>query len=95
MKTSYDVIVAPLITEKLARLTESANVVVFKVHPNANKVQIRAAVQEIWKVEVKSVRTINYEGKLKRMGRFIGRRSNWKKAIVTLAEGQTIPDLTA
>lgn len=95
MKTAYDIIRAPLITEKLARLTEAGNVVVFKVHPNANKVQIREAIQELWKVEVKSVRTINYDGKLKRMGRFVGRRPNWKKAIVTLAEGQSLPDVTA
>jgi large subunit ribosomal protein L23 len=95
MKTSYDVIVAPLITEKLARLAEGGNVVVFKVHPGANKIQIRAAIEEIWKVDVVRVRTINYEGKLKRMGRFVGRRSNWKKAVVTLADGQSIPDLTA
>ena len=95
MKTAYDVILAPLITEKLARLTEKGNVVVFKVHRDANKIQIRAAVQEIWKVDVKRVRTLNSEGKLKRLGRFVGRRSDWKKAIVTLAEGQTIPDLSA
>jgi large subunit ribosomal protein L23 len=95
MKTAYDVILAPLITEKLARLTEKGNVVVFKVHRDANKIQIRAAVQEIWKVKVERVRTLNNEGKLKRLGRFVGRRSDWKKAIVTLAEGQTIPDLSA
>ena len=95
MKTAYDVILAPLITEKLARLTGKGNVAVFKVHRDANKIQIRAAVQEIWKVDVKRVRTLNNEGKLKRLGRFVGRRSDWKKAIVTLAEGQTIPDLSA
>lgn len=95
MKTAFDIIKAPMITEKLGRLTEKSNVVVFKVHPNANKVQIREAIQTLWKVEVKAVRTINHDGKLKRMGRFVGRRSNWKKAIVTLADGQSIPDPTA
>ena len=95
MKTAYDVILSPLITEKLARMTEKGNVVVFKVHRDANKIQIREAIQELWKVDVKRVRTVSYEGKLKRLGRFVGRRSDWKKAIVTLAEGQSIPDLTA
>ena len=92
---AHEVILAPVITEKLARLAEQGNVVVFRVRPAANKVQIKRALEEIWKVDVTSVRTINYDGKLKRLGRFMGRRKSWKKAIVTLAEGQSIPDLSA
>ncbi len=95
MSTAWDIILAPVITEKLARLAEGGNVVVFKVRPDANKVQIREAIQTIFKVKVKSIRTMNHEGKLKRLGRFAGRRPNWKKAIVTLAEGQSIPEFSA
>ena len=93
MKAGHDVIIAPLITEKMAKLSEKANVIALKVHPDANKIDIQRAVQQLWKIEVKSVRTMNREGKLKRLGRFAGRRPSWKKAIVTLAEGQSIPDL--
>lgn len=95
MRTAYDVIIAPLITEKLAKLTEKANVVAFRVRPDANKIDIQRAIEQIWKIKVESVRTMNREGKRKRLGRFEGRRPSWKKAIVTLAEGQSIPDFTA
>jgi large subunit ribosomal protein L23 len=94
MRDAYDVIKAPLVTEKLGRLSERANIVAFKVHPEANKIEIQRAVQQIWSVDVVSVRTMNVPGKLKRLGRFVGRRSSWKKAIVTLAEGQSIPEMT-
>lgn len=93
MRDAYDVIIAPVVTEKLARLAEKANVVAFKVHRDANKIQIRRAVEEIFKVKVEDVRTQNHQGKLKRMGRFEGRRPAWKKAVVTLAEGHSIPEL--
>ena len=93
MRDAYDVIRAPIITEKMGALAERANVVAFKVAPDANKIEIRQAVEAIWKVQVKKVRTLNFQGKLKRMGKFEGRRSNWKKAYVTLAEGQTIPEM--
>ena len=95
MRTAYDVIIAPLITEKMAKLTEKANVVAFRVRPDANKIDIQRAIEQIWKIKVESVRTMNREGKRKRLGRFEGRRPSWKKAIVTLAEGQSIPDFTA
>ena len=95
MRDAYQIILAPLVTEKLARMAERSNVVVFKVRPDANKIEIRDAVERIWKVDVKGVRTLHREGKQKRLGRFVGRRSSWKKAIVTLAEGQTIPEFTA
>lgn len=95
MRNAYDIIKSPVVTEKLARHAEAGNVVVFRVRPDANKIEIKNAVESIWKVDVEAVRTINYEGKMKRMGRFAGRRARWKKAIVTLAEGQSIPDLQA
>ena len=95
MRTAYDVIIAPLITEKMAKLTEKANVVAFRVRPDANKIDIQRAIEQIWKIKVESVRTMNREGKRKRLGRFEGRRASWKKAIVTLAEGQSIPDFSA
>jgi large subunit ribosomal protein L23 len=64
----------------------------FEVAPAANKVQIRAAVERVFKVKVESVRTVNNVGKLRRRGRFSGYRSDWKKAYVTLKEGQKVPE---
>lgn len=95
MRTAYEVIKAPLVTEKLGRLMERANIVAFRVHPDANKIEIERAITEIWGVKVERVRTTNVRGKLKKMGRFVGRKSAWKKAIVTLAEGETIPEMSA
>ena len=94
MKHAYDIIIAPIITEKLGHLAESANVVAFRVARGANKIEIRRAIEQIWKVQVEDVRTANFPGKLKRLGRFVGRRSDWKKAYVKLAEGQSIPELS-
>ena len=93
MRTAYEVVKAPLVTEKLGRLSERANVVAFRVHRDANKIEIAKAIEELWEVDVVSVRTLNVRGKLKRMGRFAGRKPDWKKAIVTLAEGQAIPEM--
>ncbi|MDE2880307.1 MAG: 50S ribosomal protein L23 [Acidobacteriota bacterium] len=84
------VILEPLTTEKAERLRETQNVVAFRVSPKANKIQIRRAVERLFEVEVKDVRTSNFTGKNKRWGRFVGRRPNWKKAYVTLEEGHTI-----
>ena len=84
------VLIRPLMTEKSMRQKEELNTVAFKVRPDANKVEIRTAVESVFNVKVTAVRTASYEGKLKRMGRFQGRRSDWKKAIVTLAAGQSI-----
>ena len=95
MRTAQDIILAPVITEKLAHLVEQGNVVVFRVHRDANKIEIGRAIETLWNVKVESVRTANFPGKKKRMGKFVGRRPDWKKAIVTLAEGHSIPDLTA
>jgi large subunit ribosomal protein L23 len=84
------VLIRPLMTEKTMRQKEELNTVAFKVRPDANKVEIRTAVESVFNVKVTAVRTSSYEGKLKRMGRFQGRRSDWKKAVVTLAAGHKI-----
>jgi large subunit ribosomal protein L23 len=80
----------PLITEKGTLLKEQTNQVIFEVDRRANKVEIRQAVEKIFKVKVLSVHTLNVDGKKKRVGRILGRRSDWKKAYVTLAPGQTV-----
>ena len=86
----YRIISKPLMTEKGYALKEKYNQVIFKVEKAANKVQIRKAVEEIFKVKVKDVNVMNMAGKKKRLGRSIGRRSSWKKAIVTLMPGENI-----
>lgn len=85
-----DVVLRPIVTEKSTISRELANVVTLAVNPNANKHQIKNAVEEIWKVDVLQVRTIRMPRKSRRVGRFVGRKSEWKKAMVTLAEGQSI-----
>ena len=85
-----EVLIRPLMTEKTMQQKDVLNTVAFKVHPDANKVEIRAAVERVFNVKVLAVRTASYEGKLKRMGRFAGRRADWKKAVVTLAPGHKI-----
>ncbi len=89
MKTLYDVIKRPIITEKSAALTEKS-VYTFEVLIDANKVEIKKAVEEIFNVKVKQVRTIKVHRKAKRMQRYEGFKSAYKKAIVTLEAGQTI-----
>jgi large subunit ribosomal protein L23 len=84
------VLIRPLMTEKTMQQKEALNTVAFRVRPDANKVEIRAAVETVFNVKVTAVRTAAYEGKLKRMGRFQGRRADWKKAVVTLAPGHKI-----
>ncbi len=84
------IILAPVVTEKTARLREAKNEISFKVARDANKIEIRSAVEELFNVVVTDVRTLSVTGKLKRLGRFQGRRASWKKAIVTLKEGQSI-----
>jgi len=84
------VVVRPLMTEKSMRLKDERNTVTFQVVPDANKVEIRQAVEAIFNVKVSAVRTSTMEGKLKRMGRHQGRRPSWKKAVVTLAPGHKI-----
>ncbi|MBI2155235.1 MAG: 50S ribosomal protein L23 [Candidatus Rokubacteria bacterium] len=90
MRAARQVVVRPLMTEKSMRLKEERNTVTFQVIPDANKVEIRQAVEAIFNVKVSAVRTSTVEGKLKRMGRHQGRRPSWKKALVTLAPGHKI-----
>ena len=85
-----DVFLRPIITEKSSLMMQE-NKYTFKVPVTANKTEIRQAVESIWNVKVLSVTTVRVSGKLKRMGRNVGRTSDYKKAIVRLAEGQTIP----
>ncbi len=84
------VILRPIMTEKSMRQKEELNTVAFRVRPDANKVEIRSAVESVFNVKVAAVRTASFEGKLKRMGRHQGRRRDWKKAIVTLQPGHKI-----
>jgi len=90
VRSSTDIIRRPLVTEKVTRLQEKVNQYAFEVDPTSNKIQIKKAVEERFKVKVTQVRTLNVSGKIKRLGRFTGRRPDWKKAIVTIAEGQKI-----
>jgi large subunit ribosomal protein L23 len=85
-----DVVRGPVITEKGTLVGEIANQVVFRVHPKANKVEIRHAVESLFQVRVEGVRTARHLGKVKRVGRGVGRKPAWKKAYVTLAEGNRI-----
>jgi len=80
----------PLQTEKVVHQTEALNTYTFEVPTNANKIEIKRAVEEIFEVKVKDVHTIRIQGKLKRFGRYLGRRPNWKKALVTLQPGQKL-----
>lgn len=86
---AHDIIVRPVITEKSSRMMEN-NKFTFEVHPSANKIEIRKAVEEVFNVKVMSVHTIQVRSKQKRMGRFVGRSRSWKKAIVTLVAGERI-----
>ena len=87
-----DVIRRPLITEKTTTLREDGRTVVFEVARAANKIQIKQAIEKLLGAKVADVRTANTEGKLKRQGRFVGRRSDWKKAYVKLRDGEKLPD---
>jgi large subunit ribosomal protein L23 len=86
----HDVIRRPLVTEKSTIGRESQNLVTFAVDPHANKHEIRCAVESLFNVTVLDVHTMRMPRKTKRVGRFIGRKPEWKKAIVKLAEGQSI-----
>jgi len=86
----YRIIRTPLLTEKCHDLKEKHNQVAFRVDRGANKVQIREAVEKIFKVKVQRVNVMNMQGKTKRMGRHEGKRAAWKKAVVTLVPGEKI-----
>ena len=89
----YDIILGPLVTEKSTRGSEH-NQVTFKVSLDASKPEIKKAVESLFEVKVKQVNTIRMKGKVKRFKGHLGKRSNWKKAIVSLADGETIDMMT-
>lgn len=82
----------PLVTEKSTILREEGNVIAFEVDPGANKIQVKTAVEELFKVKVEEVRLFNVRGKMKRMGRWVGKRRDWRKAYVRLKAGEKAPD---
>ncbi len=86
----YSVVKKPLVTEKSTVARDEGNKYIFEVDRRATKIEIRNAVEKIFKVKVINVRTMNFIGKKKRLGRIIGSRSDWKKAVVTLAPGSSI-----
>jgi large subunit ribosomal protein L23 len=86
----HDIIYRPVVTEKSTIAREFGNVVTLAVDPRANKHQIKSAVESLFSVNVTSVRTSRMPRKSRRVGKYLGRKSEWKKAIVTLAEGQSI-----
>jgi large subunit ribosomal protein L23 len=90
MLADQDVVKRPLITEKAERGRETSRQYAFEVHRDATKIQVKGAVEKLFGVHVTAVRTAVARGKNKRVGRNVGRRPNWKKAIVTLKEGETI-----
>ena len=90
MKEPHAIIQAPLITEKGSLLQENARQVIFRVRPDANKIEIKKAIEVLFKVKVAKVQTVRYLGKMRRVGRNTGRLPQWKKAYVTLQEGHKI-----
>ncbi len=90
MTMQYDIIRRPLVTEKTSIQKEAANQVTFEVDRKANRIEIRRAIERIFNVKVENVRTMQVKGKIKRRGRFLGKRRDWKKAIVTLKPGERI-----
>lgn len=86
----HQIILAPVVSEKSTRAAEKHNQAVFKVLRDARKPEIKAAIEKLFNVKVEAIRTLNVKGKTKRFGASMGVRSDWKKAYVTLAEGQEI-----
>jgi len=92
MKSAYQIIRRPVITEKGLGMKETEATLVFEVSAKASKTEIKNAVQSIFKVKVEAVRTANFVGKERRRGKFTGYRPDWKKAYVRLKEGQKMPE---
>ena len=87
-----EVIRRPLITEKSTGMREETNTITFEVHPKASKDQVKKAIEELFSVKVAEVRLFNVRGKMKRMGRYVGKRKDWRKAYVRLKEGEKAPE---
>ena len=92
--TIYEVIKRPIVTEKGVAKKDNERTLCFEVAPGANKVLVKQAVEQLFKVKVADVRTSNVAGKLRRRGKFSGYRSDWKKAYVRLKVGQKLPEYT-
>jgi len=90
LKTISTIIKQAIVSEKGTILQDKENRYIFKVHPDANKIEIKKAIETAFDVKVLNVKTINMKGKTKRLGRFEGKRSSWKKAIIRIKEGDTI-----
>jgi large subunit ribosomal protein L23 len=90
----HEIIKRPLITEKGTQKKETERTLCFEVATGANKVEVANAVEKLFKVKVEEVRTSNFEGKLRRRGKFAGYRSDWKKAYVKLKAGEKVPEFT-
>ncbi len=90
--TIHEILRRPLVTEKGVTVKDAQRTLCFEVPQAANKVQVRQAVERLFKVKVEDVRTANFEGKMRRRGRFSGYRSDWKKAYVKLKAGEKVPD---
>lgn len=90
MAELHDILVRPVITEKSSQLMAGQNTYVFEVGIGANKIEIKRAIEQVFGVSVEDVRTVTVRGKNKRFGRFYGKRSNWKKAYVRLADGNAL-----
>jgi len=88
IKDPYQIILRPLITEKSTWLKDKNREICFEVHPNANKIEIKEATEKLFKVKVDRVRVLRMKGKMRRVGRNVGRKKNWKKAYVRLKEGE-------
>lgn len=86
----YDIIRRPIITEKTNIQKELSNQVTFEVDPRANRIEVQRAIEKIFNVKVANTRTMHVRGKVKRRGRILGKRRNWKKAVVTLMPGERI-----
>ncbi len=91
MAELHEILIRPVITEKSVAFMNAENTYVFQVGLKSNKLQVRKAIEAIYGVKVADVRTLIVRGKTKRFGRFEGRRSNWKKAYIKLADGYSIP----
>ncbi len=87
MKNIYSVLQGPCLTEKAALMQEEDGKIVFRVHPKANKIEVKNAVELMFNVKVKDVKTVTLHGKKKRVGKTVGFTNGWKKAYVTLSEG--------
>ena len=90
--TIHEIIRRPVVTEKGVTAKDEHATLCFEVAPGANKTQVKQAVEKLFKVKVAGVRTSNLEGKMRRRGRFVGYKSDWKKAYVKLKDGEKVPD---